>query len=220
MRAARYRGRHRNPSNATKLTAVGAVGVGTLAASVISPAAAHAAANVQWDRIAQCESGGNWHINTGNGYYGGLQFASSTWTSYDTDHYASRADLASREQQIDVANRVLHSQGWNAWPVCSQYRGEPGPSHDRRSHTHKGHHHKGHHHGQTLQSKHHVTVRSHGKQVEYSVREGDTLAAIADRFHVTGGWHAIYRRNHHVIGNNPGVIHVGMKLELPHVHQH
>src|SRR3954449_3857759 len=141
MRPARYRGRHRKHSNTARLTAVGAVGVGTLAASVISPSVAHAATDAQWDRVAQCESGGNWHTNTGNGYYGGLQFSDHTWDSYDVDHYASRADLASRQQQIDVANRVRRSQGWGAWPVCSQYRGEANRSRARHGHRHHAHRH-------------------------------------------------------------------------------
>ncbi len=149
---------------------------------------------MQWERVAHCESGDNWHINTGNGYYGGLQFSASTWSSYDVDNFASRADLATRNQQIDVANRVLNSQGWNAWPVCSQYAGAPGPSHRLLSH-------------------HHAKVGGHGKWVHYTVKPGDTLAEIARRHHVKGGWHAIYRHNRHVIGANPSMIHVGDEAE-------
>jgi hypothetical protein len=76
-----------------------------------------------WDRIAACESGGNWSINTGNGYYGGLQFTQSTWNAYGGQAYASRADLASRDAQIAVAQRVQAAQGWGAWPVCSYKAG-------------------------------------------------------------------------------------------------
>jgi LysM repeat protein len=76
-----------------------------------------------WDRIAACESGGNWSINTGNGYYGGLQFTQSTWDAYGGQAYASRADLASRDAQIAVATKVQASQGWGAWPVCSYKAG-------------------------------------------------------------------------------------------------
>lgn len=72
-----------------------------------------------WDGLAQCESSGVWDINTGNGYYGGLQFSSSTWLSFGGGRYASRADLASREQQIAVAEKVLAAQGRGAWPHCS-----------------------------------------------------------------------------------------------------
>ncbi|MGO4361705.1 ubiquitin-like domain-containing protein [Terrabacter sp. RAF57] len=68
-----------------------------------------------WDSIAQCESTGNWHINTGNGYYGGLQFLTSTWLAYGGGDFASRADLASREQQITVANRVYADNGTSQW---------------------------------------------------------------------------------------------------------
>jgi resuscitation-promoting factor RpfA len=202
MRHARYRGQHRKPSTTTRLTAVGAVGVGTVAASVIVPAAAHAATDVQWDRVAQCESGGNWHDNTGNGYYGGLQFSSSTWTSYDTDHYSSRADLATRTEQIDVANRVLNSQGWNAWPVCSKDAGAPGPE-------------RTHHHSHHKLTSNHAKVTEHGKWVHYTVKSGDSLVKIARRHSVKGGWHALYRANRHTIGNDPSVIRVGMKLRVP-----
>ncbi|MDX3386860.1 transglycosylase family protein [Streptomyces niveiscabiei] len=79
-----------------------------------------------WDRIAKCESGGNWHINTGNGYYGGLQFSASTWRAYGGTAYASTADQASREQQIAVASKVQRGQGWGAWPVCSSRAGAYG----------------------------------------------------------------------------------------------
>ena len=72
-----------------------------------------------WDRIAACESGGNWAINTGNGYYGGLQFDSGTWLSNGGGQYAARADLASREQQIAVANKVYASRGLQPWGCAS-----------------------------------------------------------------------------------------------------
>ena len=76
-----------------------------------------------WDRLAQCESGGNWSINTGNGFTGGLQFVRSTWLGMGGAQYAPDAYLATREQQIDIATRVLASQGWGAWPGCSSMLG-------------------------------------------------------------------------------------------------
>jgi Transglycosylase-like domain len=76
-----------------------------------------------WDRLAQCESGGNWSINTGNGYYGGLQFSQSTWEGVGGLQYAPRADLASRDQQIAAAEVLLESSGWGAWPSCSEQLG-------------------------------------------------------------------------------------------------
>lgn len=72
-----------------------------------------------WDALAQCEAGGNWATNTGNGYAGGLQFSPSTWLAYGGGEYASTADQASREQQIAVAEKVQASQGWGAWPACT-----------------------------------------------------------------------------------------------------
>lgn len=76
---------------------------------------------LNWDAVANCESGGNWHINTGNGFYGGLQFNYSTWLSNGGGAYAERADLASREQQIAVASRLYAARGSAPWPVCGQY---------------------------------------------------------------------------------------------------
>ncbi|HEY7010960.1 MAG TPA: transglycosylase family protein [Jatrophihabitantaceae bacterium] len=76
---------------------------------------------LNWDAVANCESGGNWHINTGNGFYGGLQFTESTWLAEGGGAYASRADLASREQQIAVATRLYNQSGSGSWPVCGQY---------------------------------------------------------------------------------------------------
>jgi resuscitation-promoting factor RpfB len=73
---------------------------------------------LNWDAVAACESGGNWHINTGNGFYGGLQFDSGTWLSNGGGAYAPRADLASREQQIAVATRLYNARGSSPWPVC------------------------------------------------------------------------------------------------------
>ncbi|EKF23032.1 transglycosylase-like domain protein [Mycolicibacterium hassiacum DSM 44199] len=73
--------------------------------------------SVNWDAIAACESGGNWSINTGNGYYGGLQFSLSTWRAHGG---AGMPHNASREEQIRVAERVLRSQGIGAWPTCGK----------------------------------------------------------------------------------------------------
>jgi len=75
---------------------------------------------LNWDAVAQCESGGNWHINTGNGFYGGLQFDYGTWLSNGGGSYAPRADLATREQQIAIANKLYAARGASPWPVCGQ----------------------------------------------------------------------------------------------------
>ena len=93
---------------------------GTPAAPAPAPAPAPVASGNDWDAVAQCESGGNWSINTGNGYYGGLQFNSSTWLAYGGGAYAPRADLAAKSQQIAVAEKVLAAQGKGAWPTCGR----------------------------------------------------------------------------------------------------
>ena len=78
-----------------------------------------------WDAVAQCESGGDWGINTGNGYYGGLQFSYTTWLEHGGGVYAETANLATREQQIEIAEKVLANQGVGAWPTCGQYLDDP-----------------------------------------------------------------------------------------------
>ncbi len=88
-------------------------------AGLVTATSASAAPVATWDAVAQCESGGNWAINTGNGFYGGLQFTSSTWAAFGGTAYASQANLATKAQQIAVAEKVLASQGPGAWPVCS-----------------------------------------------------------------------------------------------------
>ncbi|WP_313548157.1 resuscitation-promoting factor Rpf1 domain-containing protein [Corynebacterium sp.] len=111
-------GRHSAKTNSvgTKFAAT-TVAFGA-AAALMAPTAA-AAPDSDWDRLAQCESGGNWSINTGNGYHGGLQFSASTWQAFGGGEFAATADQASREQQIVVAERTLAQQGWGAWPACS-----------------------------------------------------------------------------------------------------
>ncbi|KQX54960.1 MULTISPECIES: transglycosylase family protein [unclassified Streptomyces] len=82
-----------------------------------------------WGCVAACESSGNWHVNSGNGFYGGLQFWHPTWVEHGGLKYARRADLATRPQQITVAEEVLRTQGWGAWPVCSKRYGLSGRVH-------------------------------------------------------------------------------------------
>ena len=86
-------------------------------------AAPAVAAGSVWDSLAQCESGGNWAINTGNGFYGGLQFTASTWAAFGGTEYAPLAHMATREQQIAVAQRTQATQGWGAWPACTARMG-------------------------------------------------------------------------------------------------
>ncbi|MDO4910541.1 MAG: DUF3235 domain-containing protein [Corynebacterium sp.] len=110
-------------SGVARLTA-GTVALGALAGTSIAGApSAEAAPDSDWDRLAQCESSGNWAINTGNSFYGGLQFTKSTWEGFGGTMYAPYAHLATREQQIVIAERVLAGQGWGAWPACSKKLG-------------------------------------------------------------------------------------------------
>ncbi|MGV0838103.1 transglycosylase family protein [Mycolicibacterium thermoresistibile] len=114
-------GRHRKPTtssvNVAKIAVTGAVlGGGSIALA----GQAGAATDAEWDQVARCESGGNWAINTGNGYHGGLQFAPGTWKGHGGGEFAPAAHLATKEQQIAVAERVLASQGKGAWPTCGK----------------------------------------------------------------------------------------------------
>ncbi|MFD7713312.1 transglycosylase family protein [Streptomyces sp. NPDC059785] len=99
------------------------VTVAAVAALTVSAPAAHAADPVgfltDWDSIAQCESSGNWQANTGNGHYGGLQFKQSSWEAAGGRKYAPRADLATKQEQIAVAERLADLQGMNAWTCAT-----------------------------------------------------------------------------------------------------
>ncbi|MFD7586972.1 transglycosylase family protein [Kitasatospora sp. NPDC059811] len=118
------------PTNGTRLSsrtrrviaAIGVAGVG-LTIPCLTSGTASAASVATWDKVAQCESTGNWSINTGNGFYGGLQFTSSTWAAFGGTAYAPQANQATKDQQIAVAEKVLASQGPGAWPVCSVQAG-------------------------------------------------------------------------------------------------
>ncbi|MGF1426462.1 transglycosylase family protein [Kitasatospora sp. LaBMicrA B282] len=106
--------------NRARLAILGAAAVAVVpVAGLVTATTASAASVSTWDAVAQCESTGNWSINTGNGFYGGLQFTSSTWAAYGGTQYASQANLATKAQQIAVAEKVLADQGPGAWPVCS-----------------------------------------------------------------------------------------------------
>ncbi|MBV6703132.1 LysM peptidoglycan-binding domain-containing protein [Kitasatospora aureofaciens] len=106
--------------NRVRMAVVAGAAVAALpVAGLVTATSASAAPVSTWDAVAQCESGGNWAINTGNGFYGGLQFTSSTWAAYGGTAYAAQANQATKGQQIAVAEKVLASQGAGAWPVCS-----------------------------------------------------------------------------------------------------
>jgi hypothetical protein len=108
------------PPSKRAATALAATAVAVSGAVALAPTAQARDTSV-WDRVAACESSGDWRINTGNHYFGGLQFWQPTWRDYGGHNYAPRADLATRQQQIEVARRVLFDQGPKAWPVCSKH---------------------------------------------------------------------------------------------------
>jgi Spy/CpxP family protein refolding chaperone len=106
-----------------RLLASAGIAAAAVAVPMAFAAPAQAANATTWDAVAQCESSGNWAANTGNGFFGGLQFTQSTWQSFGGGQFAPSAHQASRGQQIQVAEKVLSAQGWNAWPVCSKKAG-------------------------------------------------------------------------------------------------
>jgi resuscitation-promoting factor RpfA len=116
-------GRHRRPRQAPALLVAAGVTGSVIAIPLLGATAASAAGGTTWDKIAECESGGAWSANTGNGYYGGLQFSQEDWEKYGGLEYAPSADQASRSQQIAVAEKVLAGEGVGAWPTCGLLHG-------------------------------------------------------------------------------------------------
>lgn len=116
-------GRHRRPRQAPAIVVAAGVTGSAIAIPLLGASGASAAEASTWDRVAECESGGMWSADLGNGYYGGLQFSQETWSAYGGTEFAPRADLASRSQQIAVAEKVLDDQGPTAWPSCAVISG-------------------------------------------------------------------------------------------------
>ncbi|MET7691321.1 transglycosylase family protein [Streptomyces sp. NPDC005483] len=167
-----------------------------------------------WDRIAQCESGGNWHINTGNGYYGGLQFSAGTWRAYGGTAYAPTADQATESQQIAVATKVQSAQGWGAWPTCSARAGAYGSAPAASSGsagTSTGTKAAPSKPAKTpARSENHIDRSA--SRGDYTVRPGDTLSKVAARHGTT--WQKLYAANEAVIGADPDLIVPGQRLEI------
>ncbi|MGC5321475.1 transglycosylase family protein [Micromonospora arida] len=218
-----YTPRHRRVT--TRRLAVGTLAVGAVTGAVaLFGPAAPAQAAVNWDAIAKCESGGNWKINTGNGYYGGLQFSQSTWAGYGGKKYAARADLASRGEQIAIAEKVLDGQGIGAWPTCGKKGGsatkptaKPSTRSTEKSTTSTAKPTKPQERSsrgeQPATRDHQRTAPVAGGQT-YLVKAGDTLSEIAADQRVAGGWQALYEGNRQVVGADPGLIFPGQRLSL------
>ncbi|MFJ8749140.1 transglycosylase family protein [Streptomyces sp. NPDC102441] len=223
-------GRHRRyqPSRINRASLTVTAGGAGIALPLLTAASAGAASADVWEKVAACESTGNWHINTGNGYYGGLQFTRSTWAAYGGTAYAARADLATKDQQMAVAEKVLGGQGPGAWPTCSVRagleRGGDAP-------------------GIVPQSKRQVAVEATGQdkaqesgssktavrdagsakasptavpgqRESYTVARGDSLSGIASGERVQGGWQRLYAANRTVVGADPDLILPGQRLTL------
>ncbi|MBF6044755.1 LysM peptidoglycan-binding domain-containing protein [Streptomyces sp. NRRL B-1677] len=109
------KGKHRRPSKAVRIVTLAGVAGAAVAAPLMVATSANAASVSTWDKVAECESGGNWSTNTGNGYFGGLQFSQSSWNAAGGQRYADRADHASKSAQIAVAEKLLALQGPGAW---------------------------------------------------------------------------------------------------------
>ncbi|MFI7288474.1 transglycosylase family protein [Streptomyces anulatus] len=223
-------GRHRRyqPSRINRASLTVTAGGAGIALPLITAASAGAAPVDVWEKVAACESSGNWTVNTGNGYYGGLQFSGSTWAAFGGAQYAPRADLATRDQQIAIAEKVLDGQGPGAWPSCSVPAGltrggdAPGAAPEP---------------GTDAQSAGSRTVRAAapqsapprqpqirpaaatpthvpGKRDSYTVASGDSLSGIASAQRVRGGWQGLYAANRTVVGDDPDLIFPGQRLSF------
>jgi cell wall-associated NlpC family hydrolase len=203
-----------------------AAGATALGLGVLSTSPANAATTHDWSGVANCESSGNWSVNTGNGYYGGLQFSQSTWAGYGGTTFAARADLASPAQQVQIAEKVLAGQGVGAWPVCGKYlTGGSTSAADQRATapaasapaasapaapapaTTTPFHGDGNGQDDAAGYGRHAATAG-----DYTVVSGDTVAKIASAH--GEAWRDLYERNAGIIGSNPNLIFPGQVLTL------
>ncbi|WP_323182369.1 MULTISPECIES: peptidoglycan DD-metalloendopeptidase family protein [unclassified Streptomyces] len=186
---------------------------GLVVAGIAAPAAvglvaqpASAASVGTWDKVARCESTNDWSINTGNGYYGGLQFSSGTWAEFGGRQYANQANQATKAQQIAIAEKVLATQGPGAWPSCGKLAGlqRGGPAPEAPKAPAKG----------TSTAGKNTETPAAPKRAQgahsYTVVSGDTLGTIGSELGVS--WQTLYSENRSVIGSNPHMILPGQRL--------
>lgn len=233
------KGKHRRPSKATRVIALAGVTGVAVAAPLMAAGGASAATASEWDAVAQCESGGNWAINTGNGYYGGVQFSASTWAAYGGTQYAATANLATKAQQIEIAEKVLAAQGKGAWPTCGT--GLSGASYSGSSSSNSGSSSSSSNSGssssssnsgssstrtETPSSSRSTERPAAAKTVttpagttvkkgdgEYKVVKGDTLSSIAAKHKVAGGWQKLFELNKDIVAD-ANLIYPGQQLHL------
>ncbi|HRO30235.1 MULTISPECIES: resuscitation-promoting factor Rpf [Micrococcaceae] len=220
-------------------SAAGLAGVAIAGAGLTALSAPATAAPVStWDALAQCESTGNWSINTGNGYYGGLQFSPSTWRAFGG---SGMPHQASKAEQIRVAENTLAAQGWGAWPACSAKLGLYGtPSNanvttqsaDSNASAERAAANKAAaeraaaqeaaaaeraavQQAQVQQAERASSVTPVERSAKtVTVKPGDTLAKIARSYGVEGGWKALHAANADTV-SNANLIFVGQTLHLP-----
>lgn len=217
--------------NIGRVLAVGALVGGGLA---VAGTGANAADGSTWDALAQCESGGNWAINTGNGFSGGLQFTPSTWAAFGG---TGAPENATREQQIAVAENVQAGQGWGAWPSCAAQLGLSGGGGEAYS--------------PAAVPAAPAPVAAQAAEVApieqapvveapveqapvveapveqapaaaevalsgetYTIESGDTLSIIADKLGIEGGWEALFQANADTVIHQD-LIFTGAVLQLP-----
>jgi resuscitation-promoting factor RpfA len=214
------------PKSFTRRAVAAAALTGAAIAVPVVMAGTASADSVNWTAIANCESSGDWAADTGNGFYGGLQFTESTWLAYGGGQYAQYANEATESEQIAVAEQVLAGQGIGAWPVCGAYAGssttysgsntdgsgsssssssdQGGSSSSSSSSSSSG--------SSTYQGKH-AKSSSSSASGSYTVAAGDTLSEIARKERISD-WHTLYQDNESVVGSNPDLIYPGQVLSL------
>ncbi|MET7647390.1 transglycosylase family protein [Streptomyces sp. NPDC005426] len=235
--------KHRRPSKAVRIATLAGVAGAAIAVPLMGATGASAASVSTWDAVAQCESGGNWSINTGNGYYGGLQFSQSSWAAAGGTQYAARADLATKAQQIATAEKLLDMQGPGAWSCAgagnlSNDGVDPGvgtgsaaktetpekqsapvqkaePKKAERAEA-----------PSTNRSDRSTAPKAESKTVttptgkkvekgdgEYKVVTGDSLSKIAADHKVEGGWEQLFKLNKDIV-TDADLIYPGQQLHL------
>ncbi|MEU5165822.1 transglycosylase family protein [Streptomyces mutomycini] len=222
-------GRHRRyqPSRINRASLTVTAGGAGIALPLLTAASAGAATTDVWEKVAACESTGNWHINTGNGHYGGLQFTRSTWAAYGGTAFAARADLATKDQQIAVAEKVLDGQGPGAWPTCSVRAGlkqggdapDLAPQTKRQVAADAGQDKAGESGAAEKTARDTAAAKTSpttvpGLRESYTVARGDSLSKIASAERVEGGWQRLYSANRTVVGADPDLILPGQRLTL------
>ncbi len=221
-------GKHRRLTKSEKavraVTLAGVAGA-AVAAPLMTAGSASAATSSEWDQVASCESGGNWSINTGNGYYGGLQFSASTWAGYGGTAYAPTADQATKEQQIAIGEKVLAGQGKGAWPSCgvglsnASYGGGSTQQAAPQQQAPKQEQAAPQRESAPKADRSERTVETPtGKKVEkgdgeYKVKAGDTLSKIAEAHDVKGGWEKLFKLNDDIV-DDADFIFPGQQLHL------